>query len=154
MDDVLNEIVHRNLITDAVTLLFVRTDQRDWPAVRDCFTDQVLFDMTSMTGGKPAWLPADQIVSAWTDGLKPLHAIHHQIGNFLIELQGDEARAFCYGIASHYLPNATRANTRVFVGDYELHLVWQKSRWLIDGFRFNLKYIEGNPDLEAAGPPG
>jgi hypothetical protein len=104
-----------------------------------------------MTGGKPAWLPADQIVSTWTQGLQPLRAIHHQIGNFLIELQGDEARAFCYGIASHYLPNATNANTRVFVGDYELHLVWQQSRWLIDGFRFNLKYIEGNPDLETSG---
>jgi len=146
--DVLNEILHRNLITETITLLFVRTDQRDWPGVRACFADQVLFDMTSMTGGKPALTAADQIVAMWTEGLKPLEAVHHQIGNILIELSGDEADASCYGIASHYLPNPTHANTRVFVGSYNLHLVWQQSRWRIDGFRFNLKYIEGNRDLE------
>jgi hypothetical protein len=154
MSDALNELVHRSLITEAVTLLFVRTDQRDWPAVRECFADRVLFDMTSMTGGKPALLAADDIVAAWKRGLEPLAAVHHQVGNFLIDLRGSEAQATCYGIASHYLPNPSNANTRAFVGSYDMHLVWQQSRWLIDEFRFDLKYTEGNRDLEAAAGRG
>lgn len=150
MDDVLHELVHRHLITEVVTLLFVRTDQRDWPAVRACFADRVLFDMMSLTGGKPVLLEADRIVDEWTGALRPLAAIHHQVGNFLIDLQGGEATVLCYGIASHYLPNPSGADTRVFVGSYDIHLTWQQSRWLIDAFRFDLKYIAGNRDLESA----
>ena len=154
MSDALNELVHRSMITELVTLLFVRTDQRDWPGVRACFADRVLFDMTSLAGGKPELLAAEDIVAAWTRGLQPLTAVHHQVGNFLIDLRGSEAQASCYGIASHYLPNPSNANTRVFVGSYAMHLVWQQSRWLIDEFRFDLKYIEGNRDLEAAAGRG
>jgi SnoaL-like domain len=64
---------------------------------------------------------------------------------------GDEAQAFCYGIAFHYLPNPTVKNTRVFVGSYDFHLRREDERWRIDQFKFNLKFIDGNLDLEKSG---
>lgn len=67
----------RERIIEAVTALFVSTDKRDWVAVRDCFADQVLFDMSSLGGGAPAETPADSIVTGWTKDLRPLRAIHH-----------------------------------------------------------------------------
>jgi hypothetical protein len=36
----------------------------------------------------------------------------------------------------------------VFVGSYDLHLQRVEGRWQIDGFRFTLKYLDGNADLE------
>jgi hypothetical protein len=63
---------------------------------------------------------------------------------------GNEAELFCYGIALHYLPNPTNRNTRTFVGSYDFHLLRTHGAWKIDRFKFNLKFIDGNKDLEAA----
>ena len=101
-------------------------------------------------GGQPVTLTAQQIVAAWDKGLKPLKAIHHQSGNFIVDTTQNEADVFCYGIASHYLPNKTNQNTRVFVGSYNFHLIKNGATWQIDQFKFNLKYIDGNPNLEGS----
>jgi hypothetical protein len=71
--------------------------------------------MISMAGGKPVMMSPQQITDAWEQGLKSLQAIHHQVGNFKVTVQSEQADAFCYGIASHYLPNPTGHNTRTFV---------------------------------------
>lgn len=136
-------------IVDAVTALFIATDEKDWAAVRACFTEQVLFDMSSLTGSPPTILPADTIVAGWQQGLEPIQAIHHQAGNFRVRAVADEADAFCYGIAYHYRPNVSGKNTRTFVGTYDVHLIREAGgRWLIDRFRFNVKFAEGNLELE------
>ena len=150
MTEELDVLLEKDQIAEVITHLFVRTDQRDWPGVRECFADDVLFDMTSLAGGEPATLSPEKIAAGWEQGLKPLAAIHHQMGNLLVHVHGQEADAFCYATASHWLPNATGANSRTFVGSYDFHLVQVAGQWLIDRFRFNLKYIDGNKDLETA----
>jgi hypothetical protein len=103
--------------------------------------------MTSMAGGDPVDLTPDQITSAWDEGLKLLQAIHHQVGNFMVDIKDNEAELFCYGIACHYLENQTGENTRTFVGSYDFHLTRERADWKIDQFKFNLKYIDGNAEL-------
>jgi hypothetical protein len=136
-------------VKEVVNRLFISTDNRDWDAVKEVFAPEVLFDMTSMVGGKPVTMTAADIVAAWDKGLKPLKAIHHQTGNYIINVNQNTADVFCYGIASHYLPNKTNRNTRIFVGSYNFHLVNNGANWQIDQFKFNLKYIDGNPNLES-----
>jgi hypothetical protein len=104
--------------------------------------------MTSMVGGDPETLTPQEIVTSWDKGLKPLKAIHHQTGNYIVSINQNEADVFCYGIASHYLPNQSNQNTRTFVGSYDFHLIKNDERWQIDKFKFNLKYIDGNLNLE------
>lgn len=142
----------RERVVETITGLFVGTDNRDWAVVRECLADKVLLDMSSLGAGAAGTLPAQQIVDAWDEGLRPLQAMHHQAGNFLVNVDGDVAEAFCYGIASHYLPNPSGRNIRTFVGSYEFHLQRDAAcgRWRIDRLRFNLKYIDGNPDLETS----
>lgn len=106
--------------------------------------------MTSLAGGQPTTLSADQIAGAWERGLKGLSAVHHQVGNYKVSLSGNEADVFAYGIAYHYLPNPTELNSRTFVGSYNLHLVRSDMVWKIDRFKFNLKFIDGNKDLEGS----
>ena len=138
----------KELIIDTVNRLFINTDNRDWAKVRELFTARVLFDMTSLAGGQPATVSSQEIVDGWDKGLKELKAIHHQAGNYLVDVKNNEASVFCYGVAWHYLPNKTNKNTRTFVGSYDFHLVRQDKAWRIDKFKFNLKFIDGNPDLE------
>src|SRR3712207_6147353 len=111
MDDTLRYLVERDAIIDTITRLFIATDQRDWATVRACFAPRVFFDMSSMTGNDPAETDAEEIVEGWDRGLRHLRAIHHQAGNFRITLDGNRADAFCYAIASHYLPNASGEHT-------------------------------------------
>ena len=152
MNEIIATLLDRSRIIERVNRLFIATDERDWPAVKDCFAASVLFDMTSMTGGEPQQMTPDEITSMWDAGLKPLKTIHHQAGNYLVNIDGDTADAFCYGIAIHYLPvdsgqNDTGGNTRTFVGSYDFGLAREGEQWRIVSFRFNLKFIEGNLDL-------
>lgn len=151
MADDVETLLERTRIIEVITRLFVGTDNRDWEQVKACFSPKVLFDMSSLGAGDPKELSPDDIVAMWDAGLKALQAIHHQVGNFLVEVDGHKADAFCYGIASHFLPNNTGNNTRTFVGSYDFSLVRDGGGWLISKFRFNLKYIDGNQDLEGAG---
>ncbi|HWQ19686.1 MAG TPA: nuclear transport factor 2 family protein [Methanotrichaceae archaeon] len=125
-------------IIDIVNRLFIYTDERDWEAVKDLFADEVLFDMTSMSGGEPATLRPQQIVDGWDSGLKKLKSIHHQAGNYVVDVREEDADLFGYGIAFHYLPNPTNRNSRIFVGSYDLHFIRAEESWKIDEFKFNL----------------
>ncbi len=141
----------RDTVVETVTRLFVTTDRRDWPAVRACFADAVLFDMSSLSGEKEDTVGADEIVAGWRDGLRALQAIHHQVGNFLVTFAGGGAEVFCYGIAFHYLPSPTGGNVRRFVGSYDFHLVRSGTGWRIDAMAYRNKFTDGNLNL---GMPG
>jgi hypothetical protein len=142
-------LVERAAVTDVITVLFVQTDERNWPGVLLCFAPRVRFDMTSVTGGEPTEVAAEEIAAAWDRGLRPLQAVHHQIGNLRIDFQGDRASATCYGVAYHYLPTRSGRSTRTFVGSYDFELEKQSDRWRITLLRFNLKFMDGNAELEA-----
>ncbi len=145
----IQHIVDRVNVIEAITRLFVYTDQRDWPKVlSECFAPEVLFDMQSLTGTAPTLMAAEEIAAGWDAGLKPLAAVHHQVGNFLVRLNEDGADVFCYGIASHYLPHPAGQNTRVFVGSYDVHLRRLDDQWRIDRFKFTAKYMDGNVNFE------
>jgi hypothetical protein len=144
------QISEQNAIIDTINSLFIYTDQKDWENVLKCLADDVLFDMTSMTGGESGRLSAKQIVDGWKEGLKKIQQIHHQAGNYRVSFTGEGADAFCYGVALHYLPNPSNNNTRTFVGSYNFHLIKPGSAWKIDKFKFNLKFIDGNKDLESS----
>lgn len=150
MKSALETVADQAKVIETINRLFIGTDNRDWALVKSCFAPRVLFDMSSLGAGEPKHLTPDDIVAAWDTGLKPLKAIHHQVGNYLVQVDGTKAEAFCYGIASHYLPNKSKKNTRTFVGSYEFELLKDGDRWRIATFKFNLKYIDGNPDLESS----
>lgn len=144
----IQKLVEKDKIITTVNNLFIHTDNRNWPGVIACFSDQVLLDMTSLTGGVPTQVTPKQITDQWEQGLKKLKAIHHQAGNYQIEVKNSEADVFCYGIATHYLPNPSKNNVRTFVGSYNIHLVKLNQSWRIDKLKFNLKYLDGNLELE------
>jgi len=150
MDKDIAALLDRAQVIETINRLFIGTDNRDWSLVKSCFAPSVLFDMSSLGAGPAKQATPAEIAAAWDAGLKPLKAIHHQAGNHVVRILGDRAEAFCYGIATHYLPNKTNANTRTFVGSYDFELARSGARWEIAKFRFNLKYIDGNRDLETS----
>lgn len=145
---VLDVFAEKEEVINTINQLFISTDNRDWEKVKEVFADSVYFDMTSLAGSEPLMLSSQDIVDAWDKGLKPLKAVHHQIGNYVVNINETESDVFCYGIAMHYLPNETGKNVRTFVGSYDFTLNKFDSGWKITNFKFNLKYIDGNLELE------
>lgn len=138
----------RERIIDRLVRLSIGIDERDWKGVEACFAETVFFDTTSMTGGVPQKLAPSSISAGWRESLESIEKIHHQLGNFLVERNRDEADVSCYGIAYHYREVPSGRNTRIFVGTYDFHLTREVDEWLIDLFRFNLKFIDGNVALD------
>ena len=143
----IDTLIAKDAVARVIRETFVGTDEMDWDRVHRAFAPRVLLDMTSMGAPEATEMAADEITSAWDDGLKHLEARHHQIGNLEIEVDGDRAAATCYGSAWHYLPNPA-GSTRCFVGTYDFGLSRMDGEWRIDLLRFNLKFIDGNADLE------
>jgi hypothetical protein len=143
-----NVLLLRDQVIDRLNTLFIATDEREWSTVKACFAPTVHFDMTSLAGGEPVILTPDAIAQAWEQGLASLEAVHHQAGNYRVHVDGDEAHAFCYGIALHFRRTRSGRNTRTFVGTYDCRLRIIGGEWRITSFRFNLKFLDGNIELE------
>jgi len=138
------DIESREEVSELVTRLFVSTDEGRWEDVTACFSPKVLYDASSLNGVKASRTTPKRIVEQWQTGLRGLTASHNQIGNLLVNVEGDEAGAFCYGTTTHFFPNPTGGNIHTFVGTYDFHLSRLEGRWTIDAYRFNLKYEDGN----------
>ena len=130
-------MTEREVIIETVNRLFIATDIRAWQDVRSVFAPTVLFDMTSLTGGAPAHRSPVEIADTWRTGLAGVDKVHHQSGNYLVDVQGDQATVFCYAVAYH----KTAGDVRMFVGSYDVNLV-RTDRWRIDAFKYNVTFVE------------
>jgi hypothetical protein len=149
----LTDLIDREQVVARITELFLATDRRDWAGVEACFAPAVTFHMSSVGAGPAASRSAAEIAAGWRTGLAGVEHVHHQAGNFVVTLAGDEATAFCYGVAYHYRARRDGRSTRVFVGSYEFRLTRAEGGvardWRISAMRFDLKFLDGNAALEA-----
>jgi hypothetical protein len=136
-------------IIELANKLFVYTDFQYWDRlIGEVFKEQVRFDMSAVGAGPVKVLASTEICNTWKAGFVGIDHIHHHAGNFIVDFKGEtEADIFCYATATHYKESATKGKTREFVGSYDLHAVLTDLGWRLDGFRYNLKYMNGNKDL-------
>ena len=135
-----------NTPNDVVTQLFVSTDQHNWDTLKETFNTSVLLDYSSMTGNAATELTPDQIISSWKGVLPGFEFTHHQIGNVLTTIDGNTAKVFCYGTATHYLKH-DNGNIWTVVGSYNFDLIKVSGQWKISSMTFNFKYQDGNTAL-------
>ena len=138
----------RDLIVEICNRLFYFTEHRNWGALKEeVFADVVYFDMTSLGAEEAVMMSAQNICELWEEGFRGIDAIHHQGGNYLVDIDNDHARVSAYAIASHFKDSATKGKTRTFVGSYDLGLKHTPHGWRINSFKYHLKYTKGNMDL-------
>lgn len=90
-------------IQETVINVFVNSDNRNWKEVEAQFASKVNLDYSSMSGQPASEVTPEQITSSWKTVLPGFTHTHHQIGNFITEINGNKAHSFCYGTATHYL---------------------------------------------------
>ena len=138
MDGVFTE---REQIVEIVNKLFVYTDNQEWTKLQEeVFTQTITIDMVSMGAQRPEQVSSREICYRWEEAFQDLDAVHHQAGNYLVKIQGEEADVYAYSIATHYRANVKKGKVKEFVGSYDLHLIKSYGDWRIDKFKYNLKY--------------
>lgn len=135
-----------NHVNTRVTELFVATDNRNWEKVVRIFAPKVILDYSSMNGNPPSELTPNQIIEAWKGILPGFESTHHQLGNFITEINGNKASLFCYGTATHYLTDE-KGNLWTVVGSYNFDLEKMNNQWRVTSMKFNFKYQDGNTSL-------
>ncbi len=104
-ESTITELEDRLAIIELIGRLSLSIDAKDWDAMAQLFTDTVYHDRTSLTGGEPYTAPVAQFVDGWRQTLQALDAIHHQITNHVVSLDGDEATCTANMQGTHVLAN-------------------------------------------------
>ena len=126
--------------------LFITTDLKDWSAARALFSDEPIeVDMSSLIGGGPVQMAADQLIAGFRVGLHPGKVSHHLATNYRITVDGDQAQVWAHGYAWNRVPTLP-AGTDLWEtwGNYRLSCRRVDGKWRLDGFRYYSKLTRGN----------
>ncbi|HEU5305404.1 MAG TPA: nuclear transport factor 2 family protein [Gemmatimonadales bacterium] len=126
--------------------LFITTDLKDWAATRKLFADgQIEVDMSSLGGGGPVWITADELLAGFRSGLHPGKISHHLAANYRIEVEGDRAELWAHGYAwNHVAALPPGQDLWETWGNYRLSCRRQADGWRLTGFRYYSKLTRGN----------
>lgn len=139
--------MHKSELTETVNKMFYAVDEHKWQLLEEVFAPDVLIDYSSMTGNPAEIMKRETIISVWRSFLPGFEKTHHQTGNFIIEINEENARVICYGTAHHFLKNDSGSNLWVVAGTYDLGLMRMGANWKIGSLTFNYKFMDGNLNL-------
>ncbi len=133
------------LIIQQINTLFAGADERNWEKVKSTMNTTVLLDYSSMTGNPAITLSPDAITQAWASFLPGFDSTHHQLSDFSVSINDNEATAEYFGKADHFINN----DVWTVEGTYQTHLQLVSGSWLITAQKFNFSQQSGNTELPA-----
>ena len=146
-DSTSTETEDRLAILELVSRLALTIDAKDWDAMGRLFTDTVYHDRTSLTGGEPYTAPVAQFVDGWRQTLQNMDAVHHQITNHVVNVDGDQATCTANMQGTHVLANASGGPMWTVGGRHEYQLTRTADGWRISGLTFTLQWATGNMNI-------
>ena len=146
-DSITAELEDRLAILELIGRLALTIDARDWNTLGELFTDTVYHDRTSLTGGEPYTAPVAQFVEGWRQTLQNMDAVHHQITNHVITLDGDQATCAANMQGIHVLTNASGGPMWTVGGRHDYQLTRTPDGWRIAGLTFTLQWATGNMNV-------
>ena len=129
----------RRIVGDIALL----SDNRDWQGLRAVFADEVDLDYTSVAGGKPGRIKADDLVAGWKDGLGRYKQTKHNFSPPEIKIEGDTAIATFTGQATHVRDAGGKETRWSCGGDYEYRLSRTPQGWKVTAAKFAMKWEQG-----------
>jgi hypothetical protein len=136
---------HIRAMTDQ---LFISTDLKDWPTARPLFADdEIDVDMTSLAGGIPLRMTADDLIAGFRVALHAGKTSHHLVANYqvTVDQSSGSAELFAHGYAwNRVLAWPAGQDLWETWGTYRLTFKRIDGHWLIAGFRYDSKLTRGN----------
>ena len=132
--------------SDILTRMLQAIDILDWATVRNAFAHEVRLDYTSLFGGEPETLPADDLIARWQALLPGFDATQHLSGPVLLTDDGrGGVRADVHVRAYHHISGADGGEVWAVNGHYIARLAGGE----ITELTLQVFYQEGNRDLPA-----
>jgi len=119
-------------------------DAKDWYTCRAYFTNEIDVDFTSLAGGQPGRMPADQLVSAWSTSLYADKKSFHMRSNYQVTLDGDQAEVLSKGYALNILAVGNGSDLWEVWGIYRHTLERAAGGWKCSGMALTVTYARGN----------
>jgi hypothetical protein len=119
-------------------------DAKEWERCRGFFTEVIYADFTSLAGGSPGNMPADDLVGAWRTNLYADKLSHHMRSNHRITIDGDEAEVFSKGYALNILSRPNGSDLWEVWGNYTHTLRRTDEGWKCSGMTFVVTHARGN----------
>src|SRR5215212_11340655 len=140
----IEHISDRTEITLIVDEIDNAVDAKDGERCRGYFTDEIYADFTSLAGGSPGNMSADDLVGAWASNLYADKLSHHMRTNHRVAIDGDRAEVFSKGYALNILHRPTGSNLWEVWGN-DTHTPERTAEvWKCSGMTFVVTYARGN----------
>jgi hypothetical protein len=130
---------------DTLVALVHAVDRLDWDGVRAAFADRLALDYTSLSGGEPEDLAADELIDRWRSLLPGFEATQHLLGPVLSSDTGDNSQAEAHVRAWHRIGD----REWMVAGHYVAELTRDGDERRITALRLDTYYQEGDLDLPA-----
>jgi hypothetical protein len=131
-------------IRSAVDEIDNACDAKDWEKCRSFFADEVDVDFTSLAGGEPAKITADDLIDSWRTNLFAEKKTFHQRGNHRIELTGDKATVFSKAYAFNLLESGEVTGLWEVWGNYTHDFVRSGTGWKCSAMKLEVVHQRGD----------
>jgi 3-phenylpropionate/cinnamic acid dioxygenase small subunit len=138
----LQELIDRAAIVDAVIAYANSIDTRDWQALGARFTDDACWEYS---GSGERLRGPDAILARISTSLQRFDATHHLTGNHLTTVHGDEAEHTCYYQAMHVRLGLPDGEKFLAGGRYDDRLRRTPHGWRFTSRKITSVWSEGNP---------
>lgn len=148
-EEVLEEL-HKQKVADELAIRLVVDeidnfcDAKDWEGCRSFFADNLEVDFTSLAGGEPAKISADDLIGAWKTNLFAEKKTYHQRGNHRIEIDGNKATVFSKAYAFNLLESGEVSGLWEVWGNYTHDLIRTEAGWKCSGMKLEVIYQRGD----------
>jgi hypothetical protein len=119
-------------------------DAKDWAKCRSFFADEVDVDFTSLAGGEPSRMKADDLVGAWKENLFAEKKTFHMRSNHRIEIQENSAEVYSKGYAFNLLESGEAAGFWEVWGEYAHTLKRTADGWKVSGMTLKVTHKRGD----------
>ena len=145
MDPTLQRLLDEHEITRLCYRYGTALDDRDWPGLRTCFTDDAVTEYEGL--GEFEGYPAIEAVCQ--AALVPLDRSQHLVGNVSVEVDGDTATAQCYLHCQNVKAGTPGGDLFVIAGRYTDQLARTPDGWRFTRRRLETWWTDGNPAVVA-----
>lgn len=119
-------------------------DAKDWEKCRSFFAVEVEVDFTSLAGGEPARMKADDLIGAWAKNLFAEKKTFHMRSNHRFEIEGTRAEVYSKGYAFNLLESGEVTGLWEVWGEYAHILERTENEWKVSGMTLSVTHKRGD----------
>jgi hypothetical protein len=124
-------------------------DAKDWTKCRSFFADEIEVDFTSLAGGEPSRMKADDLIGAWNANLFAEKKSFHMRSNHRIEIEGNRAEVYSKGYAFNLLESGEVRGLWEVWGEYFHALEKTENEWKVSGMTLKVTHKRGDDRVRA-----